>query len=114
MCAFVKDSLGGAANEMAEEDMFVDARDWEKEIEEVKSELESTKREVTKVNKKAISWEREAKDIRKQYERERNLKMETALKQWTVESEVRIIQRELEGQLKDRDEIITVKMSHYT
>ena len=50
------------ATEMAEEDVFVDARDWEKEIEEVKTELESTKREVTKVNKKAISWEREAKD----------------------------------------------------
>ena len=31
--------------------MFVDARDWEKEIEEVKSELECTKRKVTKVNK---------------------------------------------------------------
>ena len=68
--------------------MFTDARDWEKEIEEVKAELESTKREVTKVNKKATSWEKEAKDIRKQYERERNLKMETVLKQRTVESEV--------------------------
>ena len=38
------------ATEMAEEDMFVDAQDWEKEIEEVK-------RKATKVNK--LFYERE-------------------------------------------------------
>lgn len=84
---------------MAEEEVFLEARDWEKEMEDAKSE-------VTKAKKKALSWEREAHDIRKLCEREKKLKVEAIQRERTVESEGRRIRRELEDQLKHRDEII--------
>ena len=88
------------------DERFFYPRDWEKDIEEVKSQLKRTKTEVTELKKKATSWEKEARDVRKQYEKERKLKMEAVHQQRTVEREMRTLRRELECQLRERDEII--------
>ena len=82
-----------------EDELFFDARDWEKE--EVKSQLNCTKTEVTELKKKATSWEKEARDVRKQNEKERKLKMEAVHQQRTVEREMRTLRRELETQLRE-------------